>query len=321
MISLLLTTLLLLGPSAGSYSIQLQSTITGLTVSNEAVYIITSSGTVYNFSSPSTLVSYKTHNLGVNMNNLALDDKDGGNLIVCFVNTTCIKIVNGDIVNSSTSYYSEIITYSSSSIVYTNGIVYVGGWPLPINPYGMLLRKINFNTVSVNSVDQVYQVSFNSMFSPRFVSSFASQDGFVYFLIQDRKEVRILRVCREGSLEALYEVHLKSLPVTTSSQLVAGQLVTVGTVATVMVGLSFEGNISGVYGIRLSNINAMAADSYSDCYNGAGKVKLPWETPSFHESCGQFGPVSVLIYQMALSFFFSPAANWSESMQFQKSVL
>ena len=275
----------LVGRFGGSISLQLTSTITGFAISNEYVFVSTSTGTVYNVSM-SSLTAERSYQLGANIGDIVLDH-EGQNVLLCFLNSTCVKISHNETVASLSTPLSPSL-YTSLSVLYTNGALYVGSWSTELET--MFFRKISDSL----DVEKLYWKSPSSNYSPRFVSSF-SANGFVYFVVQDRKYVRILRFCEENELKALYEIHLKSLPVTSSSLLVTGQLVTVGTVPIVIIGLSFDESYSGVYGIKLSDINTKAAASYNTCYQGVKPIALPWETPSDHKKCDQFGPVSLLL--------------------------
>lgn len=256
----------------------------------DSVLLSTSTGDMYTVSlDGGAAQSLLQFNARVNDGGLACNGSDTA--IVCLYNCSCFLIANNGGGLQFSELYHPSFSYEalSTATAYYNSSAYVG-----------MFRDENFvddiyiGEMNANRVKRDVQYFVTSSFTRRFVAGFGG-GGNVYFAVEDphpkHNDIRLLRICEESNaseteIQALYEIHLRSLPSTT---LVDATLVNINNtqhVPMVMITMA-SGSSSGVYGYRMSDIDSEMDSSYSRCIDDSSReVKMPWWEGK--EGCNQF---------------------------------
>lgn len=241
-----------------------------------SIVVSTTTNTVYSISLDGGVLSL-LHQLHVSNGGLACSGSN--NLTMCLYNSSCFSM-SGDgglyeVYSPSGLPYSA----SSSAVFYYKGLVYAGMFR-SFNTHKLIqLVKIGPNGAAS------YRVS-GSKFQRHFVSGFGT-DSYLYFAVEDphpkHYDTRMLRICRNnGSIDALYELHLKTLPKT--KKLVNAAIITISENTPIVVFTMASGDSSGLYWYRLRTINNEMELSFNSC-NAGNSFKLPWDD---RNNCDQF---------------------------------
>ncbi|XP_011409644.2 PREDICTED: plexin A3-like [Amphimedon queenslandica] len=251
--------------------------INGICRLGGSIVVSTTSNTIYSISlSGGVLLSL--HQLHVSNGGLACSGSS--NVTMCLYNSSCFSISDNrglyEVYRPTGLSYSA----SSSAVFYYKGLVYAGMFRS-----NSALELIHLVKISSNG-EAFYSVS-HSNFQRRFVSGFGT-DSYLYFAVEDphpkHYDIRLLRICKNnGSIDALYELHLKTLPKT--NKLVNAAIITISENAPIVVFTMASEGSSGLYWYRLSTINNEMELSFINCLAG-DSFKLPWDRE--RRDCDQF---------------------------------
>ena len=264
----------------------------------DAVLLSTSTGDIYTVSLDGGVAQSLLLQFNVRVNNGGLACNGNDTAIVCLYNCSCFLIANNGGGLQFSELYHSSFSYEalSTATAYYNSSAYVGMFR-ETNIGDSTNRYIYISEMNVNRVKRYaqYDVTSSSFSTRRFVAGFEG-GGNVYFAVEDphprHNDIRLLRICEESNaseteIQALYEIHLRSLPSTT---LVDATLVNINNtqqhVPMVMITMA-SGSSSGVYGYRLSDIDSEMDSSFSTCIDDSRReVKMPWWEGK--KDCDQF---------------------------------